>query len=280
MIQDIEPKHLYNEYTPHDPKPGDKVFAYDGKSFLGAWKDGGICLPEADEIGKKLPGEVDLIYMFRVDAVSYYLAMTEERFAIDGYEQVRASGKFRSLLPEEMGFVVSTAVHLYTWYSSHQYCGKCGGKMVSADKERAMQCTSCSHRAYPVICPAVIVAVTDGDRILSTRYAGRDYKGVALIAGFCEIGETAEQTVAREVMEEVGIRVKNIRYYTSQPWGINSDLLLGFYCDLDGDDHLHPDFSELSEAHWIRRNELPDFGKDISLTLHMVSQFRKGEYPR
>ena len=75
--------------------------------------------------------------------------------------------------------------------------------------------------------PAVIVAVTNGDKILVTRYKGRPYRGYALIAGFCEIGETGEETVAREVFEEAGVKVKNIRYYTTQPWGIAQDLLLG-----------------------------------------------------
>ena len=86
---------------------------------------------------------------------------------------------------------------------------------------------------FPKIAPAVIVGVTNGRKILMTKYANREYKRYALIAGFTEIGETAEETVAREVKEEVGLSVKNIRYYKSQPWGFDSNLLLGYFCELD-----------------------------------------------
>ena len=93
--------------------------------------------------------------------------------------------------------------------------------------QRMLQCPCCANMVFPKIAPAVIVGVTHGDKILMTKYAGREYKRYALIAGFTEIGETAEETVKREVMEEVGLTVKNIRYYKSQPWGFDSNLLLG-----------------------------------------------------
>lgn len=91
---------------------------------------------------------------------------------------------------------------------------------------------------FPKISPAVIVAVTDNDRVLLTKYAGRTYKNYALVAGFNEAGETIEQTVRREVMEEVGLKVKNLKYYKSQPWGLSGSLLSGFFCELDGDDKI------------------------------------------
>lgn len=85
---------------------------------------------------------------------------------------------------------------------------------------------------FPKISPAVIVAVTDNDRVLLTKYAGRTYKNYALVAGFNEAGETIEQTVRREVMEEVGLKVKNLKYYKSQPWGLSGSLLSGFFVSL------------------------------------------------
>ena len=110
---------------------------------------------------------------------------------------------------------------------------------------------------FPKICPAVIVGVTDGNRILMSKYAGRSYKKYALLAGFTEIGETVEETVAREVMEEVGLKVKNIRYYKSQPWAFSDTLLMGFYCDLDGDAEVTLDEEELALAEWFERDEIP-----------------------
>ena len=116
----------------------------------------------------------------------------------------------------------------------------------------------------------------NGDRILLTKYAGRDFAHYALIAGFTEIGETFEDTVRREVMEEAGIRVKNIRYYKSQPWGIVDDLLAGFFCDVDGDPTIHMDSSELKEAAWHTRDEIVLQPTDHSLTNEMMTRFKNG----
>ena len=125
--------------------------------------------------------------------------------------------------------------------------------------------------------PAVIVGVTDGNRILMSKYAGRSYKKYALLAGFTEIGETVEETVAREVMEEVGLKVKNIRYYKSQPWAFSDTLLMGFYCDLDGDAEVTLDEEELALAEWFERDEIPVEPSRDSLTNEMIIKFKQGE---
>ena len=101
----------------------------------------------------------------------------------------------------------------------------------------------------------------------------------ALVAGFNEIGETLEETVAREVMEEVGLKVKNIRYYKSQPWGIVDDLLAGFYCDVDGSTEIRLDRNELKEAVWVERKDVEGQPHDLSLTNEMMVVFREGKEP-
>ena len=149
--------------------------------------------------------------------------------------------------------------------------------MMKRDKkERMLYCEDCHNMEYPKICPAVIIGVTDGDRILMSKYAGRTYKKYALLAGFTEIGETVEQTVAREVMEEVGLKVKNIRYYKSQPWAFSDTLLMGFYCDLDGEDKITLDQNELALAEWFERDEIPVEPSRDSLTNEMIIQFKNG----
>lgn len=99
-----------------------------------------------------------------------------------------------------------------------------------------------------------------------------------MIAGFTEIGETLEETVAREVMEEAGIRVKNIQYYKSQPWGVVDDLLAGFYCEVDGDTEIHMDASELKLAEWKSRDEIELQPNDFSLTNEMMRAFKEGKF--
>ena len=181
----------------------------------------------------------------------------------------------RRLFPKENVLAAATGWHLYVWYRDNQYCGRCAHKMVHDETLRMMKCPDCGNMVFPKIAPAVIVGVTDGDRILMTKYADREYKKYALIAGFTEIGETAEQTVEREVMEEVGLSVENIRYYKSQPWGYDSNLLLGYFCDLAQKREIHLDETELSLAEWLDYRDIPDDPEGLSLTREMMITFRE-----
>ena len=131
---------------------------------------------------------------------------------------------------------------------------------------------------YPKISPGVIVAVIDPatERIVLTKYAGRPQVHYALVAGFTEIGESIEQTVAREVMEEVGLKVKNLVFYKSQPWSYSDTLLVGFYCEVDGSTEITVDHSELKVAEWFTREEaLPRENDRVSLTAEMIRRFKK-----
>jgi len=123
----------------------------------------------------------------------------------------------------------------------------------------------------------VIVGIIDGDRILMTKYSSSHHR-YALVAGFVEIGETLEQCVMREVMEEVGIKVKNLKYYASQPWPFSGSLLMGFFAELDGDDALTIDRTELSDGRWFHRDEIPAGDSVLSLTWTMIEAFRENRH--
>ena len=130
---------------------------------------------------------------------------------------------------------------------------------------------------YPTISPCVIVAIHDGNRLLLTKYAGRTHANFALVAGFAEIGESLEQTVRREVEEEVGLKVKNLKFYKSQPWPFTDTLLAGFFAKLDGDDEITLQEDELSMAVWLDREDIPPAEYRISLTSEMMETFRNNE---
>ena len=278
MIQDIYPHVLRNEFVPgKGVEPDGTLMLFEGEGVLCAIEDETVRLPHVNQ----LPEGAERRYLFALDGSPCYLGMEERPRVPRGFEWVAVRElRRRARGPRELIFAAWTAYQLRNWYRDNQYCGRCGGFTELAVDERAVVCPSCRRRIYPRIIPAVIVGVTNGDEILMTKYRGRDIPYYALIAGFTEIGETLEQTVAREVMEEAGLRVKNIRYYKSQPWAIVDDLLAGFYCDVDGSTEIHMDASELKEAVWVRRADVVGQPNDFSLTNEMMLTFRDGLEPR
>lgn len=276
MIQDIEPYHLDNQYRPVPPDGDSYAMYYEEHAVLARRTESGIEFPRFREL-ERLNDDVysDAVYLFSVNEERYYLVREINREPLSEFTMENTE-IFRRALPRHHAFAGITGYQLYNWYRSRRYCGRCGSLMELSDKERMMHCDACGNMEYPKICPAVIVGVTAGDRLLMSKYAGRTYKNYALIAGFTEIGETVEQTVAREVMEEVGLKVKNIRYYKSQPWAFTDTLLLGFYCDLDGSDTIRLDENELAVAEWFKREEIPEPVSQESLTNEMILRFKNG----
>lgn len=275
MIQDIGKDIYHVEYRPEKPEEKDVVFAFKTRRvFAKMDEEKQLHFPTYGMLKDQLDGK-KLQFLFKISETSYYLY--DDKLEMEGYDYEIAA-RMNGLTSMTTAFAGMTAYHLYVWYSSHRFCGKCGQKMEHLDNERAMSCPACGNRSYPVIAPAVIIGVTHGDEILITRYAGREYKGVALLAGFCEIGESGEDTVRREVMEEVGLKVKNIRYFGSQPWGIDSNLLIGYFAEVDGDTEIHMDEVELREAVWMHRSKLKEAQNLMSLTMTMIDAFRRDEY--
>ena len=287
MIQDIEPKVFYNEFAPREEQDDDYVFLFHDNKPLLLIDQGTFRIPQVREIRKLLPvSSKKMNYLFSIDQEGFYLIQRPEEHELEEITEPGSSAGaafqamqiFRTFRPKHLGFAGITAYHLNKWYTSQAYCGCCGHQMVPSQKERAMVCPDCGFIDYPKICPAVIVAVIHEDKILMTRYAGRSFKKHALIAGFCEIGESLEATVRREVMEEVGLKVKNFRYFGSQPWGFSSSLLIGFVVDLDGDDAIHLDTEELSEGDWFTRDQIEIDGEnELSLTYTMMKAFKDGK---
>ena len=278
MLQDIAPHKLANEFIPGvTAQPYSPVFHFKGSDFLVKVQDGVLRLPTAQE----LPDTATLQYLFTMDEMAFFACLDEELEAPEEYSY-RGLRAVRSENPEprHLFFAAYTAYQLSSWCTDNRYCGRCGHTTVPAPDERAIDCPDCGRRIYPRIQPAVIVGVTKGDELVVTRYANRPSVSWALVAGFNEIGETLEETVKREVMEEIGLEVDNIRYYKSQPWGIASDILSGFYCDVVGDPTIKLHDGELKEAFWVKRPDIVGQPDDFSLTNEMMIVFRNGGEPK
>lgn len=291
MIQGILPYEFDNRYADKQP---------DTESYLAFIRDQTLLLKDTGQSiifpqFKQIPDcRLETTYLFSISEYKFFLVdkqYTEDDTSVmsatvtvllnDGYQFYHTSTIIpilRERSPKWLCFAGATAYQLGSWYQNNRYCGKCGGLFQKGSHERLLCCGSCKHTIYPKIQPAVIVAVTHNDRILLTKYADTQHsKRYALIAGFAEIGEAIEETVRREVMEESGIKVKNIRYYKSQPWAFSDTLLLGFFCELDGSEEITIDSHELSVAKWVTRDKLPSEQDDISLTYEMIRIFKMGQ---
>ncbi len=275
MFQDIAPHQFHNEFAHREPVDTDYIIqGRDGAVLLSGAEDTWD-VPTYAAFCQCYPIHAqDLVYLFSVDQHAFYLHShpLEEAGGL-AYQNIRF---FRNKRPEWLAFAGATAVHLASFYERHRFCGRCAALMAHHEKERALCCPVCGDIVYPSISPAVIVGIVDGDKILLTVYANAPYKKHALVAGFTEIGETLEDTVRREVLEEVGLRVQNIRYYKSQPWAFSASILMGFFADLEGSSEVCLDRSELREATWYTREDLPRDDNVLSLTWEMIETFRAG----
>ena len=288
MIHDIEPHKFDIAYIDSEPKNDSAIlFFHDSYLLVGRLRNqagGNITFPTYGEVCEKCE---KLIYLFRLDEQSFFYYNVDKNetpqqlveklnLKQDIVYDWQPRQFFRTALPKEYALAAVTAMHLDGWYRKNRYCGACGHPLIRDTKERMLRCEVCNNMVYPRINPAVIVGVTDGDRLLLTKYRGRAYKKYALVAGFTEIGESFEQTVAREVMEETGLKVKNIRYYKSQPWGFADNILAGYFCEVDGDPTIRMDQEELSVAEWFQRDAIPVEPEDLSLTNEMIIHFKQG----
>ena len=254
MIQDIP--DLVTLFPDASPTPGDCVLSLnrEEKVALAPWTQVSTAT----------------IPLVRVGERTFFLGATPG-VELGTTQQLRA-------LPEPgLRFGAFCALHLAKWLLTHRHCGRCAAPLARA--KGCLKCPECGLETYPTIAPAVILGLTHRGRLLVTRYADRPYKGPALVAGYCEVGETAEETCRREALEETNLKVTDVRYFASQPWGLSGSLLLGFFGEVEDPAALRLADGELSVAEWLAPNELPpppDAAGALSLTAAMIEAFAKG----
>lgn len=167
---------------------------------------------------------------------------------------------------------VARARELLLWRRKRQFCGVCGQQLIDNEKDISRICPECGNAFYPVLAPAVIVAVRRENKLLLAHNARFKNNMYGLIAGFVEAGENLENAVAREVREEVGIEIKNIRYYSSQVWPFPNSLMVGFSAEYASGE-LAPDGSEIVDADWFSKDEFPEIPRHGSIARNLIDAF-------
>jgi NAD+ diphosphatase len=188
----------------------------------------------------------------------------------DGFEwaQLRTLG---AQLDTPSWVLAGRAIQLVEWARTSRFCGRCGTATELAARERAASCPRCEFNAYPRLAPAIIVIVERGDEILLGQ--GRGFQGMySALAGFAEPGEALEETVRREVREEVGVEIGHIRYFGSQPWPFPHSLMIGFFATwLSGE--IQIDGEEIVDAGWFKANELPQIPPPLSIARRLIDDW-------
>jgi NAD+ diphosphatase len=201
----------------------------------------------------------------------FSVELERETQAPEGWE-FHGLRRLFGLLPESLFWVAGAAVQIVDWDRSHQFCGRCGARTRDKQKERAKECPECGLISYPRIAPAIIVLVEREDRLLLARSHRHPQGLFSVLAGFVEPGETLEGAVAREIREEVGIEVRDIRYFGSQPWPFPNSLMIAFTCHYASGDIVLEE-EEMAEADWYKPDDLPAVPPKISIARQLIDWF-------
>ncbi|KTF06894.1 NAD(+) diphosphatase [marine sediment metagenome] len=168
--------------------------------------------------------------------------------------------------------VIGRAWQYIHFLRTHQFCGQCGAKTERVDWEMAMHCHRCQHRSYPRVSPCIIVSIHDNEKILLAKgVRHRESNMYSTLAGFVESGESLEQAVHREVFEEVGVKVKNLRYYNSQPWPFPHSLMVGFVAEYD-EGEIRCQENEIDDAQWFDIDALPTIPPKVSIAGQLIAE--------
>ena len=173
---------------------------------------------------------------------------------------------------QDLYHMAGKAVLVNDWYISHRFCGRCGTETQLDEKDMMLKCPSCGQVHYPRIAPAIIVAIRKDDELLMAKHSYHDNIRYALIAGFVEPGESIEEAVHREVLEEVGIKIKNLKYQRSQSWPFPNSLMLAFTAEYESGD-IKVDGDEILKANWFKKDEIIRYNSDISISDWLIQDF-------
>ena len=250
-------------------------FVFSGSKLLVQRSDQGVCLPLLKGLDTLHVKSLRRQYLGTMNGHSCLAAECEKDVRVPLGMELQGLRKLYGALDEEMFWVAGRAFQIMDWDRMHQYCGRCGTPTDNKTDERAKVCPSCGVISFPRMSPAIIVAVVRDKAVLlahAARFPGAMY---SVLAGFVEPGESLEDCVRREVKEEAGIELKNIRYFGSQPWPFPNSLMIGFTAEYAGGE-VTMDGKEIVDAQWFTADHLPTIPDKISIARKLIDWFVEG----
>ena len=269
MLQNIHPHTFKNEFLPNQQiQEDDYVFCFHQNNVLLKKNGDEFEIPLKKDIGK-----VDTtVFLFILNEKPCFWVLDEVQLPSNEFVYHDVTS-YQSFQQKELDWSTMVAMQLKNWYERNRFCGKCGTPTTMREEERALVCPSCNHTVYPQIAPAIIVAIFCNDKLLLAHNTNFPESFYSLVAGYVDVGESIEDAVRREVREEVGIQIKNIRYYKSQPWPYSSSMMIGFLADADEGQIIKVDNKEIEHADWYSRDNLPNHPHTRSIAGEIIEKF-------
>ena len=247
-------------------------FVFQKDRLLLKTNDNGRLIPSTHELAAFNLSPIRKQYLGSLDGLPCYAAEMPDTPSLTDGLVLQGLRETFGRLEEALIWIAGRANQLVDWSRSHQFCGRCGHPTKDKTEERAKICPACGLINYPRLSPAVIVAVVKGDRLLLASNKRFKPGYFSVLAGFVEPGETLEDCVAREIREEVGINVENIRYFGSQPWPFPNSLMVAFVADY-GSGRISVDPSEIAHAAWFKADDLPAIPPRLTIARHLIDWF-------
>jgi NAD+ diphosphatase len=247
-------------------------FVFSGNKLLVERADQGVRVPLQSDLATLPLRALRKQYLGSLNGHSCLCAECEEGVQMPAQMEFQGLRRLYGALDEEMFWVAGRAFQIMDWDRTHQYCGRCGSPTEDKRDERAKVCPKCGTVSFPRMSPAIIVAVVRDQSILlahAARFPGAMY---SVLAGFVEPGESLEDCVRREVKEEAGVDLKNIRYFGSQPWPFPNSLMVGFTAEYAGGE-VTMDMKEIVDARWFTADHLPTIPDKISIARKLIDWF-------
>ncbi|MET0406093.1 MAG: NAD(+) diphosphatase [Cystobacter sp.] len=255
--------------APERPRERALLFAARGFELLITDGEGTALIPTVAQLPTLAAPALFLGTLEDVDC--YVTSVPKDAEPPPGMKFVTARNLY-TRVDEDVFAIVGRALAIAEWDVLHRFCGRCAQPTVHVPGERARRCSACHTPFYPRISPAVIVLITRGDSMLLARNSTFPGAFFSTLAGFVDVGESLEETVVREVREEVNIELKNLRYFGSQPWPFGRSLMVGFTAEYAGGE-IRVDGKEIAEADWFTADRLPQIPPRLSIARRLIDSF-------
>jgi NAD+ diphosphatase len=253
--------------APHEPQP--LWFVFRGSEILVAQGPSGLRLPETTDLGEIALTALSTYHIGRYSERPCFALEIESGAALPRGSKLTGLRSLFAAVEEPLAALAGRAFQIKEWHRNSRFCGRCGTPTDVRASEHARSCPQCAYTIYPPVSPAVMVLVTRGRELLLARRPGTEPGRYSAVAGFVEPGEMLEDTVRRETLEEVGVEIKDIRYFGSQPWPFPHSLMVAFTAS-HAAGAVRPDGVEIEDARWFDAGALPKLPPAISISRRLI----------